>query len=214
MAIVPSGSTWGLGASLCTIASAGYRVPHHWVALLICLYWIYCKKMKAIRNTLYLSVTPHSSETDPRCSSPVDSGSSDADKQAKLNHEQSGEFLLSSSELSWHLASSTSWTEPNKLKFLCLCVSRCWCLLWCCADWRREEGSSCGLRRQQLWGIRRWGGRQKGHSSSRRSYCLRNSQRPRQQDSWPQKVLHSDIFYQTAEWRNPLCRPVHSTVIH
>lgn len=40
-------------------------------------------------NALFL--VSHSTKTDPRCSSPVETGSSDVDKQAKQNHEKSGE---------------------------------------------------------------------------------------------------------------------------
>ena len=43
----------------------------------------------------------HSTETEPRCSSPADSSSSDADKQAKQNHDKSGEPFPASLQLSW-----------------------------------------------------------------------------------------------------------------
>lgn len=53
----------------------------------------------------------YSTETNPRCSSPVDSGSSDADKQAKQNHEKSGERSAARSPSSLRL--HTSNTSPS-----------------------------------------------------------------------------------------------------
>lgn len=55
--------------------------------------------LKMLILIVYLVVS-YRTETDPRCSSPVDSGSSDADKQAKQNHEKGGECLPASCVLS------------------------------------------------------------------------------------------------------------------
>uniref|UniRef100_A0A7N8WRJ3 Protein phosphatase 6, regulatory subunit 2a n=1 Tax=Mastacembelus armatus TaxID=205130 RepID=A0A7N8WRJ3_9TELE len=46
-----------------------------------------CYSVGTLLVSLYLLVS-HSTETDPRCSSPVDSGSCDGDKQARPNHEK------------------------------------------------------------------------------------------------------------------------------
>uniref|UniRef100_A0A7N8WQX4 Protein phosphatase 6, regulatory subunit 2a n=1 Tax=Mastacembelus armatus TaxID=205130 RepID=A0A7N8WQX4_9TELE len=56
-----------------------------------------CYSVGTLLVSLYLLVS-HSTETDPRCSSPVDSGSCDGDKQARPNHEKSGECLSSSEQ--------------------------------------------------------------------------------------------------------------------
>lgn len=57
-----------------------------------------CAKTNVVQCILSL-LTLYSTETEPRCSSPVDSGSSDVDKQAKHNHKKSGEWAPPSSEL-------------------------------------------------------------------------------------------------------------------
>uniref|UniRef100_A0A7N8XJ58 Protein phosphatase 6, regulatory subunit 2a n=1 Tax=Mastacembelus armatus TaxID=205130 RepID=A0A7N8XJ58_9TELE len=54
-----------------------------------------CYSVGTLLVSLYLLVS-HSTETDPRCSSPVDSGSCDGDKQARPNHEKSADVGPSS----------------------------------------------------------------------------------------------------------------------
>lgn len=74
-------------------------------------------------------LTSYSTETDPRCSSPVDSGSSDADKQAKQKHEKSGECSPSPYKLSSvrdaHISILKHWLIWKKNKDICsaFCLS-------------------------------------------------------------------------------------------
>lgn len=88
----------------------------------------------------------YSAETGPRCSSPVDSGSSDANKPGNQNHNKGGKCR------SWGCLKS-------RRKMLDGIPVRVWCFANRCTRWCKEKRPSGGLRQQLLGRLRQRGGR-------------------------------------------------------